>query len=326
MTGGRRAALRVALAALGGLPLAVLGQRDGKPLKVALLLPADLVFERAFHEQLAKLGYVEGRNLAIDRRSAGGDFPRLPALAAELVRGEPDVIAAFVTQASIAAKQATSRVPVVMVAVSDPVASGLVANLARPSGNVTGIAALSAVVVGKQFEWLRDILPRASRVAMLWNPANTVFQAQAIKEARAAAERLRLQLIVVEVRTMADIEPGLAKAAAERPDAAIVLPDPLLAANARRIAEALVARRLPGVGSARAFADAGMLASYGPDLAEAARRAADVVHRIAQGKRPGEIPIEVIAKFERVINLRTAAVLGMTVPPAVQARADEVIQ
>jgi len=318
--------LRAAVAALGSLPFAALGQREGKPLKLALLLPVDMHFEGTFREQLAKLGYVEGRNLVIDRRSANSDFSRLPALAAELVRGEPDVIAAFVTQASIAARQATSSVPVVMVAVSDPVASGLVTNLARPGGNVTGTAAVQAVAVGKQFELLREIVPGASRVVTLWNSANTVFQAQAIGGARAAAESLRIRLIVAEVRKVEDIAPALARAASERPDAAIVLPDPLLVTNAKRIAELFAARRLPAVGSGRNYAEAGLLASYGPDLAEAARRAADVVHRIAQGKRPGEIPVEVIGKFERVFNLRTAAALGITVPPGVLARADAIIR
>lgn len=322
----RRAVLRAAAAALGGLSFAALGQRGGKPLKLALLLPADVHFERAFREQLAQLGYVEGRNLVIDRRSANSDFSRLPALAADLVRGEPDIIAAFVTQASIAARQATSSVPVVMIAVSDPVASGLVTSLARPGGNVTGTAAVQAVVVGKQFELLREIVPGASRVVSLWNSANTVFASQAIGGARVAAESLRMHLIVAEVRKVEDIEPALARAASERPDAAIVLPDPLLVTNAKRIAELFAARRLPAIGSGRNYADAGLLASYGPDLAEAARRAADVVHRIVQGKRPGEIPVEVVGKFERVVNLRTAAALGITVPPGVLARADDVVQ
>ncbi|MDH5285333.1 MAG: ABC transporter substrate-binding protein [Betaproteobacteria bacterium] len=324
--GDRRTVLKAVLAALGALPLAALGQRDGRPLKLALLLPADVHFEKAFREQLAKLGYVEGRNLVVDRRSADSDFSRLPALAAELLRGQPDILAAFVTQASIAASKATSSVPVVFVAVSDPVASGLVTNLARPGGNVTGTAALQAVVVGKQFELLREIVPGASRVVTLWNSSNAVFQAQALGGARAAAESLRMRLIVAEVRKVADIEPALARAASERPDAAVVLPDPLLVTNARHIAELFAARRLPAVGSGRNYAEAGLLASYGPDLAEAARRAADVVHRIAQGKPPGEIPIEVIGKFERVVNLRTAAALGITVPPAVLARADDVVR
>jgi putative ABC transport system substrate-binding protein len=324
--GGRRAVLKAVLAALGALPLAALGQRDGRPLKLALLLPADVHFEKAFREQLAKLGYVEGRNLVVDRRSANSDFSRLPALAAELLQGEPDILAAFVTQASIAARKATSTVPVVMVAVSDPVASGLVTNLARPGGNVTGTAALQAVVVGKQFELLREIVPGASRVVTLWNSSNAVFQAQALGGARAAAESLRMRLIVAEVRTIEDVEPALARAASERPDAAVVLPDPLLVTNAKRIGELFLARRLPSVGAGRIYAESGLLASYGPDLAEAARRAADVVHRIAQGKPPGEIPIEVIGKFERVVNLRTAAALGITVPPAVLARADDVVR
>lgn len=324
--GGRRTVLKAVLAALGALPLAALGQRDGRPLKLALLLPADVHFEKAFREQLAKLGYVEGRNLVVDRRSANSDFSRLPALAAELLRGHPDILAAFVTQASIAARKATSTVPVVMVAVSDPVASGLVTNLARPGGNFTGTAALQAVVVGKQFELLREIVPGASRVVTLWNSSNAVFQAQALGGARAAAESLRMRLIVAEVRRIEDIEPALARAASERPDAAVVLPDPLLVTNAKRIGELFAARRLPSVGSGRIYAESGLLASYGPDLAEAARRAADVVHRIAQGKPPGDIPIEVIGKFERVVNLRTAAALGITVPPGVLARADDVVR
>ncbi|HEX6944889.1 MAG TPA: ABC transporter substrate-binding protein [Casimicrobiaceae bacterium] len=313
-------------ALLGGLSWQAQAQPGGTPRRVALLLPADVPTEAPFRATLAALGYVEGHNLATERRSAGNDFGRLPALAAELVGSKPDVIVSFLTQASIAAKQATATIPIVVVGVGDPVASGLVANLARPGGNVTGTAGQVSQVIGKQLELVRELRPGAARIAALWNPANVVFQSQSVDVARTAAARLGMRLDLVEARTQTDLRPRLAEIAARRPDAVLVFGEPLFVANAARLAELLLTHRLPAIGGSRAYADAGMLATYAPDLAESARRAAHCVDRILRGTRPADIPVELVAKFELVVNLRTAAALGVTIAPALLARADALIR
>jgi len=321
----RRRSFLLSAAALG-VATAVRAQPAGAVHRVALLVPATTPNEAAFLQALRELGYAEGRNLVIDRRSADGDFARLPGLAADTVRSRPDVIVAFVTQASIAVKQATTSTPVVMVAVADPVASGLVTSLARPDGNVTGTSAQAASVAGKQLDLIRELRPRAARVAVLWNPANAVFQEQSIREARAGAVRLGIELRLFDARSAADLDPAIAAIAAARPDAVLVVGEPLFVANASRLADRLRERRLLAVGGTRAYAPAGMLATYGPDLAESARRAASYVDKILKGTRPGDLPVELATKYELVVNMTTARALGIAVPPTLLARADEVIQ
>jgi putative ABC transport system substrate-binding protein len=321
----RRRSFLLSAAALG-VAATVRAQSAGPVHRVALLVPATTPNEAAFMQALRELGYVEGGNLVIDRRSADGDFARLPSLATDTVRSRPDVIVAFVTQASIAAKQATDAIPVVMVAVADPVASGLVTSLARPGGNVTGTSAQAAFVAGKQLDLIRELRPRAARVAVLWNPANAVFQEQSIREARAGSLRLGIELRLFDAQSAADLDPAIAAIAAARPDAVLVVGEPLFVANASRLGQRLRERRLVAVGGTRAYAPAGMLATYGPDLAESARRAASYVDRILKGARPGDLPVELATKYELVINLKTARALDVAVPPTLLARADEVIQ
>lgn len=323
----RRRILLAGALAFTCLPCLARAQRRERPAHVALLVPTDATTtEVPFRTALRDLGYEEGRNLVIDRRSARDDFSRLPALAAELVRATPDVLVAFLTQASIAAKQATSTVPIVIVSVGDPVAAGLVESLARPGGNVTGTASTAGAVAGKQLELIRELKPAAKRVAVLWNPGNAVFQAQAIEAAKKAAGALGMQLSLVEARTAEEAGRRIRGLGGDKPDAVLLLGEPLFAAHAKQIGELFLAHRLLAVGGSRAYSEHGLVATYTPDLAESARQAARVADRILRGARPADIPVEIVAKFELVVNLRTAKVLGLTVPGALLGRADEVLR
>ncbi len=278
-----------------------------------------------FRDALSKLGYVEGRNLTIEYRSADGNFERLPGLAAELVRLKVDVIVAVVTQAALAAKAATSTIPIVFVAVADPVGSALVTSLARPGGNVTGNSIAAIDVVGKQLELLRELLPGVPRVAALWNPTNTVFAGQQLKEAKAAAARLGIELQIVEADKPEALENAFQKIAAARHGAVLVLGDPLFGAHADRIARLALERRLPTVGNLGATAEAGIVIAYGANFEEMYRRAAVYVDRILKGAKPADLPVERPTRFELIVNARTAKALGITIPPALAARADRVV-
>jgi putative ABC transport system substrate-binding protein len=280
----------------------------------------------AFRQGLRDLGYVEGENIAIESRWGGGRFERLPALAAELVRLKPDVIVAEVTQASLAVKEATRTIPIVMIAVSDPVGAGLVSSLARPGGNVTGTSAMTAEVVGKQLEVLKEMFPGVARIAVVWNPANPVFQTAQLKETKAAAQTVGLSLRIMEARDPDELDRAFAAMSRERPTAVLILGDPLFVIHRHRIADLAVKRKLPTVSGAAALAEAGVLLTHGPSYAEMSRRAATYVHRILQGARPADLPVELPTKFELVINLRTAKTLGLTIPQSLQVRADRLIQ
>jgi len=294
--------------------------------RIGLLAPGPSQVEPAFWQGMRDLGYIEGKTIVVDRRSAEGDFARLPALAAELVKLRPDVIAALTSAPAIAAQQATATIPIVMVGVADPVAEGLVGNLARPGGNVTGTANQLNAVVGKQIELIRQLLPTATRVAALWNPANTVLQQLLLSEALAAGARLRILVRIGEVRTMDELDRAFATLESERPDALLVLADPMLTANAARVADVALAHRFPVISGVRVLAEAGILASYGPDLAVSAKRSASYVQKIVRGAKPGDLAVELPTKFELVINAKTAKALGINVPTAILARADEVIR
>ena len=290
--------------ALAGVSSTGRGQSAGKLPRVGFLSPGVNVTEVPFFEGLRDLGYVDGKTMVVDRRSAEGDQSRLPALAAELVRARPDVIVALVTAASIAASRATSTIPIVMVAVGDPVAAGIVGNLARPGGNVTGTSGLSVAAIGKQVDVIREILPKATRIAMLWNPGNAVFQQQLLGEALTTAARAQMFARIFEARERDDIERAFAAISAERPDAVLVFLDPLFTANATRIAALGAAHRLPVFGGSRAFAQAGIVAAYGSDLNVIARRTGIYVQKILRGAKPGDLPIEQPTQFELIVNLR----------------------
>jgi putative ABC transport system substrate-binding protein len=299
----------------------------GEPIRRIGLLTATAFPDReaVFREELKRLGLVENVNVRIEYRSADGDFARLPALAAELVALKVDVIAAVVTQASLAAKKATATIPIVMVGVGDPVGVGLVTNLAHPGGNVTGTSTQAIDVIGKQLQLLQELVPGARRVAALTNPDNRVFQQRVAGEARASATTLHIQLAFFEARTAGEVDRSFVAMSRERPEALLIMPDPMFASHAHRIADLALKHRIPASGGVQ-FAEAGLLAGYGPDFSEGYRRAAWYVSRIFNGVKPGDLPVEQSTKFELVVNARTAKALGVTIPPALAARADRVIE
>ena len=275
---------------------------------------------------LGELGYVDGQNISFEYRWADGKFERLPGLAAELVRLKVDVIVSAVTQASLAAKNATATIPVVMVAVGDPVDSGIVASLARPGANVTGTSIMSDEVVGKQLELLKETLPKILRVAVMWNPANPVFQKLQVHVVEATAQALSVRLQKVEARNPEEIEGAFAAIARERTLALHVLSDPVFTTHRGRVADLAVKYRLPTVTGNTESAEAGLLISYGASFRESAHRAATYVDKILKGAKPADLPVERPTKFELVINLKTAKQIGLTIPPNVLARADRVIK
>jgi putative ABC transport system substrate-binding protein len=279
-----------------------------------------------FLQGLRDLGYVEGQNISIEYRWADGNFERLPDLATELVRLKVDVIVATVTQASLAAKNATGTIPIVMVAVGNPVDSGLIASLARPGANITGTSVMNDEVVGKQLALLKESFPKISRVAAMWNPANPVFQKLQLREVEATARALNVSLQKVEARDQDEIERAFKAIAKERTRALHVIPDPVFTTHRGLIADLALKHRLPVVSGTRESAEAGMLMSYGPSFPESYRRAATYVDKILKGAKPGDIPVERSTKFELVINLKTAKQIGSTIPQSVLYRADKVIR
>jgi putative ABC transport system substrate-binding protein len=318
----RRAFIGAGLALLG----AVSSAHAQRLPRIGFLTPGVNVRDAAFWHGMRDVGYVEGKTIVSDRRSADGDLSQLAALAADIVRARPDVIAAVATPCCVAAKQATSTIPIVMIGVSDPVAAGLVGNLARPGGNVTGTASQSHAAVGKQFELIHTLVPRIARVAVLWDPANAIFQQLMLSEALGAAARLHILARMIEVRSRDDLERTFAAFPNDRPDAVMILQDPLFVANANRIAELALANRMPVFSGSRPLAEAGILAAYGTDLSAVAKRSAVYVQKILKGAKPGDLPVELPTKFELVINEKTANALGIAIPAAVRARADEVIR
>lgn len=305
-------------------------QQPGKMARIGFLTAASRAgsahLTEAFLQGLGDLGYLEGKNIVIEYRWADGRFERLPELAAELVRLKVDVIVAAVTQASLTAKAATQTIPVVMMAVSDPVAAGLVSSLARPGGNLTGTSAMTAEIAGKPLGLLKETLPRISRVAALWNPANPVFQAAQLEEVKVTAKAVGVRLQSLVARDPKEIDRAFAAIVSERTAALQVLGDPVFSTHRKQIVELALKHRLPAASGAKEFADAGLLMSYGANFAESYRRAAVYVDKILRGAKPADMPVERPSKFEFVINLRTAAQIGVTVPQSVLFRADKVIR
>jgi putative tryptophan/tyrosine transport system substrate-binding protein len=280
---------------------------------------------QAFVQGLRDLGYVEGENIVIEYRWADGKLDRLPAFVADLVRAKVDVIVSSATPAIRFAKEQTSTIPIVMAGVTDPVGVGLVASLARPGGNITGLTHLSPDLSGKRLELLKEVVPRVLRVAVLWNP-NHPGQPAAFKETQVAAQGLKVTLISKEVRNREEIERVLSGMGKERPQALFELPDPLTVFNRQLITEFAGKHKLPAMYSFREYVDAGGLMSYGTSFPDLFRRAATYVDKILKGTKPAELPVEQPMKFELVINLRAAKQIGLTIPPNVLARADKVIR
>jgi putative ABC transport system substrate-binding protein len=282
----------------------------------------------AFRQALRDLGYVEGGNVVMEYRDAEGRAERLPALAAELLALKVDVIVAPSTPAALAAKQATSTLPIVFIGASVPVTDGLVTSLARPGGNVTGLSVLASELVGKRLELLKQAVPGVSRVAVLWQPGGQGERTDKdlVKEAEVAARALGVRLQLVEARGPADIDRAFADMTRARAGALAVLGSPMLFAERRRLADLAAKNRLPAVYARREWVEAGSLMAYGPNVADLFRRAATYVDKILKGAKPGDLPVEQPQKFELVINLKTAKALGLTIPPSLLGRADEIIQ
>jgi ABC-type uncharacterized transport system substrate-binding protein len=282
---------------------------------------------RAFRQGLKDIGYVEGENVTIEYRWAENQLDRLPALAADLVRRRVAVIAAFGGNApSVAAKAATTTIPIVFGVSDDPVRLGLVASLARPAGNLTGINMFSLELEPKRLELLRELVPRAVRVAVLVNPANAGNAESTVREVEAAARAMALQVEIFTASTSGEIHAAFERLARERPDALFVGGDPFF--NVRRVQLATLAARhgLPALFSARDSVEAGGLMSYGANINDAFRQVGGYTGRVLKGEKPADLPVVQSTKFELVINRVTARMLGLEVPPALLARADEVIE
>jgi putative tryptophan/tyrosine transport system substrate-binding protein len=284
-----------------------------------------LDFIKAFEEGLRSLGYRVGENVAIEYRFANGDLERLPALAADLVRLGVDVIVTGSKPNTVAAMNATTTIPIVMTNGADPVSAGLVASLARPGGNVTGLALdTGGEILGKWLELLKETLPNLSRVGILWNP--DVSSRRRLTSMGEAARALGLTLVSVEARGLDALEQAFATMVRERAQAFVVLSEPVLFSYRGQIGVMALRNRLPAASNLREFAEAGLLLTYGVDLRDLYRRATVFVDKIFKGAKPADLPVEQPTKFELVINLKTAKALGLTVPPTLLGRADEVIE
>jgi putative ABC transport system substrate-binding protein len=280
----------------------------------------------AFRERLGELGWIEGKNIVIEYRWAEGRIERFPALAADLVNLKPDLIVAVANAAARAAKQATSTIPIVMAYVFDPVGEGFVGSLARPGGNITGLTFnVGSEIIGKHLQLLKDALPKVSRVAVLFIPGPPISEVF-LKETQVAAQALAIKPKVVEVHGSAELEQAFAVATRERADALLVLPYPLTYVEARRIVNLAAKSRLPAVYPFREAVEAGGFMAYGASAPDMFRRAAGYVDKILKGARPADLPIQQPTKFELVINLKTAKALGLTIPPSLLLRADQVIE
>jgi putative tryptophan/tyrosine transport system substrate-binding protein len=326
----RRREFLTILGTVAALPLDAHAQQTAKVPRVGWLSPgsqtSDQSFVAAFRDGLRELGWMVGQNVAIESRWAEGKFELLPDLAAELVRLKVDVIVANVTQASLAAKRATTTIPIVMVGVGDPLGSGLVDSLARPSGNVTGPSSMLAEASAKQLALLKETVPSASSVAVLWNPANPVWQASALKQTEAAARAMGLRLQLVEARGPDELEGAFATITRERSGALFVPADIIFVRHAQQMADLAARHRVAAMYGFREHVEAGGLMSYAASFPVMFRRAAAFVDKILKGAKPGDLPVEQPTKFELVINLKTAKALGVTIPQAVLQRADEVIR
>jgi ABC-type uncharacterized transport system substrate-binding protein len=328
----RRAFFGTLAGGLLAIPLAAQAQQAAKIARIGYLGTTLAAYppnpQDPFRQGLRDLGYVEGRNLVIEYRSAEGKYERLPALAAELVALKVDVIVAGGTPATLAAVQATRTLPIVFIGTADPVTSGLVASLARPGGNVTGLSVLAPELIGKCLELLTQAVPGVSRVAALWQPGAVPERTDKdmLKEAEAAARALGVRLQVVEARGPKDFDRAFSDMTRARAGALTVLPSNMFIIERSRLVDLAAKHRLPAVYPWREFVDVGGLMAYGPGLADLFRRAATYVDKILKGAKPGDLPVEQATKFELVINLKTAKALGLTIPQSVLGRADEVVQ
>jgi len=322
----------IAVTALACTALAQVGfaQAPAKSYRIGVLTPLAPLEENSdisvgLLRGLAQLGYVPGRNLVLDRRGAQGDMERLPRLVTELVTAKVDAIFTVSYPAALAAKNGTSTVPIVVISGGDPAEAGLVQSIARPGGNLTGISDIATELSAKRLELLKELIPGLRRVAMLWN-ANDLGMTLRYRAAAGVAGAVGLAVQSLGVREPDDFEAAFGAMTREPPDAILMVTDVLTNLNRKRVYEFAAANRLPAIYEYKRLARDGGLMSYGPDQAEAAAIAASMMDRILKGAKPAELPVQQPTKFELVINLKTAKALGITVPPALLARADEVIE
>ena len=321
---------RKVIALLGGAaaawPLVARAEQARKAYKIGLLnAGSEPLGTKSLFDALSELGWIEGQNVAFERRWAENSLERLAELAAELVRLNVSVIVAFGTLAPLAAKRATSTIPIVMADAGDPLGSDLVASLARPGGNVTGMSLMAPDLGGKRLELLKELLPQIARVAVLWNAVNP-YSASVFKETQAAGRTLGIEVQSLEMRGPGDFDGAFAVARQQHPAALIAVEDPLTITYLKRIADFAVAEQLPPLFGLRGYVEVGGLISYGANLDDLHRRAAGYVDKILKGATPANLPVQQPTKFELVINLKTARALGLEVPPTLLARADEVIE
>src|SRR4051812_19363146 len=325
----RRTFVEVIAGGLLAVPMVAQAQSQTKVFRIGILSSAPVTSPEAGHiwaaffQGLRELGYVDGRNIVIEGRYYGDNVERLPAFAAELVRLQVDVIVAAAPPAPETAKDATSTIPIVMINHNDPVGSGLVASFSKPAGNVTGMSLATSALRGKQLQLLKEIVPKLTNVAVLWNPAIPSVE---LREVEVAARSLNLQLQVVEARIPSDFPAAIAAATKQRAGALFVIGGAVYFVHRAELVELAAASRLPAIYGVKEFVVAGGLMAYGVDMRDSARRAAGYVDKMLKGAKAGDLPIQQPTKFELVINLKTAKALGLTIPQSVMARADEAIQ
>jgi putative ABC transport system substrate-binding protein len=322
-----RRALGILLLALVALsPTLSKGEQATKVFHIGFLRPdaPDFLLD-AFREGLRDLGYIEGKNIVIEPRWASGHYDEVPALADELVRMNVDIIVTSATPGAMAAKRATNTIPIVIASSADPVASGIVASLAHPGGNITGLTLMNDELAIKRLEILKETVPRISRVAVLWSTSNPTY-ARMIEKIKAAAPLIKFQVEVVKVASPEGLDQALSEVKKSHVDSIFVFEDPVFRANSARIVKFAARNRLSAVYGGSEFVHDGGLMSYGPSHADMFRRAAGYVDRILRGAKPGDLPIEQPTKFELVVNLKTAKALGITIPQSILLRADEVIR
>ena len=306
-------------------PLAARAQQSPAPRRIGLMANLPLPPIQRFRQRLQQLGYVEGKNLIIEYRYGEGRDDRFTSFAAELVAMPVEVIVVWGTPAAFAAKRATTSLPILIGAAGDVVNTGLISNIARPEANLTGFIALNVELEEKRVELLKEVIPRLSRVAVLVNPANQLNRVN-LDTAQRAAQRLGVTIEVVEVKSSKDVESALVQIKGLRPDAVLLASDILLLGERKQIAEAMATNGIPAIYPFREYADAGGLFIYGANISVLFERAADYLDRLLKGEKPGNLPVQQATAFELIINLKAAARLGLTIPPNVLIRADEVIE
>jgi putative ABC transport system substrate-binding protein len=321
----RRTFLALVPGSLLAAPLAAEAQPAGKVWRIGLISVAYLRIEDVFFQHLRELGYVEGRNLVVERRYSEGRAERFPEFADALARLSPDLILVTTTPAALAVKNATRTIPVVLANSIDPVGVGLVESLARPGGNITGTTQEAADIFAKRLQLLAEAIPNVSTVAVVWNAANPA-NARSWREVQDAARVLRISLQSREVRGPSDFERVYAEITRKHPDALLVIGDRLTLQHGREIVDFATQRRIPSMLDQAYQETAGALMSYGAEEEELWRRAADLADKILKGAKPADLPVEQPTKFELVINLKTAKALGLRIPPSLLQRADQVIE